>query len=177
MQTLADCGLPNGKGDSIEHSAFTFEVSFYHSWIEENDEERSLLLQLICQSLSSLDLIQLCIIWCLSALLKRSLFSHIRCSIRSTRPSVQEPTSTTFTRLSAKRRSYLLPSWSSFWTRSSETRGWTRSSTRSTTRRGWTSKILSSWSLWSGCGNHQQVWARRDQREGKAVEQGDPSRM
>ena len=29
MQTLADCGLPNGKGDSIEHSAFTFEVLFY----------------------------------------------------------------------------------------------------------------------------------------------------
>ena len=28
MQTLADCGLPNGKGDSIEHSAFTFEVPF-----------------------------------------------------------------------------------------------------------------------------------------------------
>ena len=29
MQTLADCGLPNGKGDSIEHSAFTFEVLFH----------------------------------------------------------------------------------------------------------------------------------------------------
>ena len=31
MQTLADCGLPNGKGDSIEHSAFTFEVLFHNS--------------------------------------------------------------------------------------------------------------------------------------------------
>ena len=28
VQTLADCGLPNGKGDSIEHAAFTFDV-FY----------------------------------------------------------------------------------------------------------------------------------------------------
>ena len=54
-------------------------------------------------------------------------------------------------------------------------RGSTRSSTRSTTRRGWGSKILSSWSgvCGSGCGNHQQVWARRDQCERKAVEQSE----
>ena len=61
----------------------------------------------------------------------------IRCSIRYTRPSVQEQTSTMFTKRSAKRRQYRLPSWSSFWTRSSATRGWTRFSTRSTTKKGW----------------------------------------
>ena len=46
FQTLADCGLPNGKGDSIEHSAFTFEVIF-HAWLYYfiTQEEKS---QIIC---------------------------------------------------------------------------------------------------------------------------------
>ena len=46
FQTLADCGLPNGKGDSIEHSAFTFEVIFHarlYAFITQ--EEKS---QIIC---------------------------------------------------------------------------------------------------------------------------------
>ena len=69
-----------------------------------------------------------------------SLYHYIlytRSSIRYTRLYVQEQTLTTSTRRSARRRRSPLPSWSSFWTRSSEMRGSTRFSTRSTTKRGW----------------------------------------
>ena len=69
-----------------------------------------------------------------------SLYHYIlytRSSIRYTRLYVQEQTLTTSTRRSARQRRSPLPSWSSFWTRSSEMRGSTRFSTRSTTKRGW----------------------------------------